>query len=203
MDQFLPGVGPQPGTWHFDPLHSNLIFIAHYLRYGRVQGAFADAEGRIEVGHDRAANSSVDLVIQAASVTTGVAARDRHLRSPEFLDTERHPDIRFVSTGLDLNRRGRFRFLLHGDLTIRGKPAPVTLDAQWVGESPDHTDPDRVHGHFFAAHTRINRGDFGLGDGGTAPLGGPVVGEHIDIVLEVRLQNRDPTPLLKRIGHIS
>jgi polyisoprenoid-binding protein YceI len=198
MNQFPPGVGPQPGTWYFDPLHSSIIFVAHYLRYGRVQGTFSSAQGRVEVGHDRAANSSADLVMQADSVTTGLAARDRHLRSADFLDAERHPEVRFVSTGLDLNRRGTFRFLLHGDLTLRGKPAPVTLDAQWVGESPDHKDPDRVHGHFFAAHTRISRGDFGLGDGGTAPLGGPVVGEHVDIVLEVRLQDRDPASTLKK-----
>ncbi|RCV47995.1 YceI family protein [Marinitenerispora sediminis] len=192
--------GPAPGTWYLDPLHSSLIFVARYLRFGRVQGTFGDARGVAMVTEDPT-DSKVDVTIRAASLNTGVAARDNHLRSADFLDVERHPQLRFVSTGIEPARRGPGAFLLHGELTLHGTTRPVTLDGRWVGEAPDYVNPGEGYGHFFAANTEIRLGDFGVGDGGALPWGGRLVGDTVDVVLEVRLQNLDPEPFLREIGH--
>ena len=191
--------GPGPGTWHLDPLHSSLIFVAHYLRFGRVQGTFGQANGQVYVA-DNPTQSSADVVIDASSLNTGVSARDAHLRSADFLDVDRYPEIHFSSTRVEpLRRQNSFR--LHGDLKLHGTTAPVILSSEWVGEAPDFASPDDTYGHFFSATTRINLSDFGVGDGGATPWGGRIVGDTVDIVLEVRLQNQDPAPFLKQIGH--
>ncbi|RNL83962.1 YceI family protein [Halostreptopolyspora alba] len=192
--------GPGPGTWHLDPLHSSLIFVARYLRFGRVQGTFGRAKGLVNVAEDPA-RSKVDIAILAESLNTGVEARDSHLRSPDFLDVERYPELRFASTGIEQRGRGEHAFLLHGDLTIHGTTLPVTLHCQWAGEAPDYIKPDEIHGHFFAATTQIRLSDFGVGDGGPLPWGGRMVGDTVDIVLEVRIQDQDPAPFLAEIGH--
>jgi polyisoprenoid-binding protein YceI len=148
------------------------------------------------------AQSSVEVVIDATSLNTGVDARDAHLRSADFLHVEDHPRIRFTSTGVEASRR-RNSFRLHGDLEVHGTKVPVALSAEWVGEAPDLTSPDSTHGHFFSATTRVNLSDFGVGDGGAAPWGGRVIGDTVDVVLEVRLQNQDPAPFLELLGHVS
>ncbi|GHC77864.1 hypothetical protein GCM10007079_15370 [Nocardiopsis terrae] len=191
--------GPDTGTWHLDPLHSSLIFVAHYLRFGRVQGAFGQAEGQVRVAQDPT-RSSVEVVIDAASLNTGVNARDAHLRSADFLDVDHHPRIRFTSTGVEPVRRQN-SFRLHGDLELHGTTVPVVLNSEWVGEAPDLGSPDDTHGHFFSATTQISLAEFGVGDGGGTPWGGRIVGDTVDIVLEVRLQNQDPAPFLEQIGH--
>lgn len=195
-------VGPQPGVWYLDPLHSSLIFVARYLRFGRVQGTFGQAWGHVTVEEDPT-RSTVVVGLDAESVNTGVGARDAHLRSADFLDVERYPELRFESTGMEPHGRRRNAFLLHGHLTVHGTTVPTTLDAQWVGEAPDYASPEDTYGHFFSATTSLSLADFGVGDGGPLPWGGRMVGDTVDIVLEVRLQDQDPTPFLKQIGHIA
>ncbi|WP_017603303.1 YceI family protein [Nocardiopsis alkaliphila] len=191
--------GPGAGTWYLDPLHSSLIFVAHYLRFGRVQGTFGQAHGLVNVT-DNPTLSSVEVEIDTASVNTGVKARDDHLRSVDFLDVERHPKSRFIGTGLEPSRR-RNSFRLHGDLELHGQVRPITLSTAWMGEAPDYVSPDDTYGHFFSATTRLSLSEFGIGDGGALPWGGRLVGDSVDIVLEVRLQSQDPAPFLKQIGH--
>ncbi|MFC3999746.1 YceI family protein [Nocardiopsis sediminis] len=193
-------IGPAPGTWHLDPVHSCIIFVAHYLRFGRVQGTFGDAQGLVRVA-EHPADSKVDVTIRTAALNTGVRARDDHLRSPDFLDAERFPEIHFTGTGLEPGR-ARTAFRLHGDLTVHGTTLPVTLDCQWAGEAPDYASPGDTHGHFFAATTQISLAAFGVGDGGPLPWGGRLVGDTVDVVLEVRLQDTDPIGFLRRIGHV-
>lgn len=200
MQPISTEVGPRPGLWYLDPLHSSLIFVAHYLRFGRVQGTFGEAEGQIFVSQDPA-ESTAEIVLNSASINTGVGARDAHLRSADFLDVDNYPELRFESTFLEQSQRGQHAFRLHGNLTIHGTTLPVILQAQWVGEAPDYISPDDTYGHFFSATTHIRLSDFGVGDGGELPWGGRLVGNTVDIVLEVRIQNQDPTPFLKQIGH--
>lgn len=191
--------GPGPGTWYLDPVHSSLIFVAHYLRFGRVQGTLGDAHGQVHVT-DNPTLSSVQVEIATASVNTGVNARDEHLRSADFLEVSNYPKLRFTSTALEPSRRQN-SFRVHGDLELHGRARPVTLAAEWVGESPDYISPDDTYGHFFSATTQLRLSEFGVGDGGPLPWGGRLVGDLVDIVLEVRVQNQDPAPFLKQIGH--
>ncbi|GLU47479.1 YceI family protein [Nocardiopsis ansamitocini] len=193
-------IGPTPGEWHLDPLHSSLIFVAHYLRFGRVQGTFGQAKGLITVSADPFA-STVDVTVRADSVNTGVRARDEHLRSADFLDVDAHPELRFVSTGVTAGGRGEGAFRMYGDLTVHGRTQQTTFDCQWVGEAPHYGDHENGHGHFFTATTLISLSDFGIGDGGALPWGGRLVGDEVDVVLETRVQNQDPEPFLRQIGH--
>lgn len=191
--------GPGPGTWYLDPLHSSLIFVAHYLRFGRVQGTFGQAHGQVNVT-DNPTLSSVEVEIDTASVNTGVNARDEHLRSADFLDVAHHPKLFFTGTRVEPSRRQN-SFRLHGDLELHGHTRPITLSTEWMGEAPDYVSPNDTYGHFFSATTRISLSEFGVGDGGALPWGGRLVGDTVDIVLEVRLQSQDPAPFLKQIGH--
>ncbi|MBE3001135.1 YceI family protein [Nocardiopsis sp. HNM0947] len=194
-------VGPTPGTWHLDPLHSSLIFVARYLSFGRVQGTFGQARGTVEVAEDPA-GSTVEVTVETSSVNTGVAARDAHLRSSDFLDSDTYPELHFRSTALVPNRRKENAFTLHGELTVHGTTRPVSMPAQWVGEAPDLSSPDDIYGHFFSANTQISLSDFGVDDGGPLSWGGRLVGDTVDVVLEVRLQDTDPTDFLREVGHI-
>ncbi|MGI5120018.1 YceI family protein [Marinactinospora thermotolerans] len=201
MPQTEESVGPTPGVWHLDPLHSSLIFVARYLKFGRVQGTFGSAEGTVTVA-ENPLDSEVDVVVEAASLNTGVQARDNHLRSADFLDVENHPELRFTSTRLERRGRARNSFLMHGDLTIHGTTRETTFDCQWVGEAPDYVDQEKGYGHFFAANTEIRLSDFGIGQGDHLPWGGRLVGDTVDVVLEVRIQNHDPIDFLRQIGHV-
>lgn len=193
--------GLRPGLWYLDPLHSSLIFVARYLRFGRVQGTFGRGRGTVLVA-DNPLDSKVDIILETASVNTGVTARDNHLRSADFLDVENHPELRFVSTRVEPKTRRRNAFVLHGELTIHGTTQPVALDSEWVGECPDYISPNEIYGHFFTASTHILLSDFGVGDGGPTAWGDRLVGDRIDIVLEVRLQDKDPHDFMEKIGHV-
>ncbi|MDS1270289.1 YceI family protein [Lipingzhangella sp. LS1_29] len=195
----LVELGPGPGTWHLDPMHSSLIFVARYLAFGRVQGTFGRARGQVQVPSDPL-QARVDVTLDASSINTGVAARDHHLRSPDFLDVATHPELRFVSRRIarDGTRTG---FRLTGDLTIHGVTNEIVLTGRWVGDAPDYLRYGQAHGHFFTANSSIRLSDFGVGDGGEVPWGGRLVGDVVDIVLEARLQNQDPTEVLRELGH--
>ncbi len=185
-------VGPRPGTWYLDPLHSNLIFVAHYLRFGRVQGTLNRARGTVVVAEDPL-DSTVEVTVETGSLNTGVRARDAHLCSAEFLDAETYPRTRFVSTGVEEHAdRKANAFVLHGDLSLHGVTRPVSLDCQWVGEAPHYLGAEHGHGHFFSGSTVLRLSDFVISDGGELPWGGRLIGDEVDIVLEIRLQDREP-----------
>lgn len=195
-------VGPSPGTWYLDPLHSSLIFVARYLSFGRVQGTFGQARGVVRVAEDPT-QSTVDMTVETSSVNTGVAARDAHLRSSDFLDSNTYPELYFRSVSVVPHRRKQNAFTLNGELTVHGRTNPVSMPAQWVGEAPDLSDPEGIYGHFFSANTQISLSDFGVDDGGPLSWGGRLIGDTIDVVLEVRLQDTDPADFLRQVGHIT
>ncbi|HSF97407.1 MAG TPA: YceI family protein, partial [Ornithinibacter sp.] len=104
--------GLTTGTWAIDPTHSEVGFVARHLMVTKVRGAFADVAGTVEVA-DELADSVATVTIQTASVATGTADRDAHLRGTDFFDVDTFPEITFVSTSFDGQT-------LVGDLTIKG-----------------------------------------------------------------------------------
>src|SRR5919201_5086215 len=152
-------VGPaaQVTTWQIDSAHSLVEFSVRHMMVATVKGRFTDVKGAIRLDPDDLDRSSVDVEIGAASITTGDAQRDGHMRSPDFLDVERFPTICFVSTRVE--RQGTDRARLIGNLTIHGVTREVALDVEFngSGQSPFGTT---VTG--FTAQTSINRKDFGL-----------------------------------------
>jgi polyisoprenoid-binding protein YceI len=145
-------------SWQFDPYHTQVEFSAKHLGMMTVRGHFLDvtATGTIDPDHPTA--SSVDVTIQTASIRTHNEARDNDLRSSNFLEADKYPNITFKSTSIE--PAGQDRYTVTGDLTIKGNTRPVTLNVVRYGE---FNDPNMMgHRIAYSAEGQINRKDFGL-----------------------------------------
>lgn len=165
-----------PGTWTIDPAHSELAFTARHLMVTKVRGRFTDFTAALEVG-DPATSSTVTASVRLASVDTGSADRDTHLRSPDFFDVENTGEMTFVSTSVGDTE-------LVGDLTIRGVTQPVSFDLEFNGVA---TDPWGNTKAGFEAETEINRKDWGLTWNAALEGGGVLVSEKVKITLDIQL----------------
>jgi polyisoprenoid-binding protein YceI len=169
---------PTPGTFTLDPAHTRVGFVARHLMVSKVRGSFTEVSGTITVAPDPA-QSSVDVTIQAASVSTGVDQRDGHLRSGDFFEAETFPTLTFRSTSL--TPKSGNEFTLTGELTIKKTTRTVNLDVEYEGlaKSPYGTE---VLG--FSATTEVDREDFGLTWNQALETGGVMVGKRIKIEIE-------------------
>ena len=164
------------GTWAIDPTHTEVGFVARHLMVTKVRGSFTDVSGTVEVA-ENVTESVANVVIKTASVSTGTADRDGHLKSADFFDSETYPDMTFVSTSFDGDT-------LTGDLTIKDVTKPVTLDVEFNGVA---TDPWGNEKAGFEATADINRTDWGLTWNANLEKGGVLVSEKIKLVLDVQL----------------
>ncbi len=169
----LPGF--QTGTWTIDPVHSDVSFVVRHLGVTRVRGTFDQVEGTIVTAEDPL-ESQVTAVIKTASVNTRNDMRDDHVRTEDFLDVEKYPEMTFTSTGI---RAEDGVYLIDGDLTLRGVTRPVTLETEVGGFGPGMQEGSAVAG--FSATTEISRSDFGV-TGGAA---GAAVSDKIKISLDI------------------
>lgn len=167
-------------TWKFDPSHSNVGFSVRHLMVAKVRGHFSSWNGTLEVDEENPAASHVEVSIDAGSIDTKEADRDKHLKSADFLNADEFPHITFKSTKVE--RKGKTDLLVTGDLTIRGTTRPVTLDVEYAGRAKDPWGGERAG---FSATTSINRKDFGLEWNVALETGGFLVGDKVDIVLEI------------------
>lgn len=170
-----------PTNWNIDTSHSSVGFSVRHMMFAKVRGRFAKWSGSIALDPDDLEHASVKVTIEAASIDTGVGDRDNHLRSPDFFAVEQFPTLAFESTRIE--KQGNDRFLVHGNLTIRGITHEVVLDAEYGGRAKDPWGNQRVA---FAAKTQINRTDFGLKWNQLVEAGGVLVGEKVEIDLEVQ-----------------
>ncbi len=164
------------GTWDVDPSHTEAGFVARHLMVSKVRGRFADVQGTVEVA-DPVTASTVRVSIPMASVHTGNADRDNHLRSGDFFDVEKFPEMTFESTSFDGSE-------LAGDLTIKGVTKPVTFEVEFNGVQ---TDPYGNTKAGFEATTTIKRSDWGLNWNAAIEGGGVLVSEKITVELDVQL----------------
>jgi polyisoprenoid-binding protein YceI len=171
---------PPVGRWQIDPAHSEIQFVARHMMIAKVRGRFREFEGWLDVA-ERLEDSSVEVVIHAASIDTGDEQRDAHLRSPDFLDVERFPQITFRSTSVAPGRDPD-RYVVVGDLSIRGVTRPVTLDVELEGVATDPWGGTRVG---FVAVGEINREDFDVTWNQALETGGFLVGKGIRIELDI------------------
>jgi polyisoprenoid-binding protein YceI len=170
---------PEPGDWQLDPVHTSVEFVARHLMVSKVRGKFTEVAGSIHVAEDPT-ESWVEVRIDPASVETGDEQRDEHLRSPDFFDVERYPEIRFRSTKVEGSSPGRF--LVRGDLTVHGVTRPVMLDVEYHGWTPDPWGGRRAG---FSASTEVDREDFGLTWNIAIETGGFVVGKKARLEFEI------------------
>lgn len=172
-------------TWKLDPAHTLVEFSAKHLMITTVKGRITDIEGTIHSDEQDPQNSSVEAVLKAASLDTRTDQRDQHLRSADFLDVEKFPEIKFRSTRIQGDKKS---FKLTGDLTIRDITRPITLDVEFEGRNRDPWGGERVG---FSAKGKIDRREFGLTWNQALETGGVVVGNDIKINLEVEAIKAD------------
>jgi len=167
-------------TYGIDKAHSEVTFQVRHL-LTKVRGRFSQFEGTIEFDEGNPERSSVNVIIQAASVDTNERDRDTHLRSADFFDVETSPTLTFKSARV--TPKGGESFEVTGDLTIHGVTKPVTLAATLLGKAKDPWGNERIA---FEAETTINRKDFGLLWNAALETGGFLVGDDVKISLSVQ-----------------
>jgi polyisoprenoid-binding protein YceI len=166
---------PAAGTFALDPAHTRVGFAARHLMVSKVRGAFTQVSGEVVIGADPA-ESTVTAVIPAASIDTGVADRDAHLRSPDFLDVETFPTLAFRSTGLIPDRDNTFT--LRGELTVRDVTREVALEVEFEGLARSPWGQEVIG---FTGTTEIDRDEFGMTWNQTLETGGVLVGRKVKI----------------------
>ena len=171
---------PQPGTWVVDPSHSSIEVVARHMVISKVRGRFAGFSGSIVVA-DQPEDSSVEFVIDAASIHTADEKRDAHLRNSDFLETDKYPEITFRSTSVRAaGRKGHWS--VTGDLTVRDVTRPVTLDVELEGVGSAYGGPRAV----FSAEVEVDREEFGLTWNMALETGGVLVGRQLKIELNIQ-----------------
>jgi polyisoprenoid-binding protein YceI len=169
------------GNWQLDPLHTQVEFAAKHLGMMTVRGHFADVSSTADIDPDHLERMRVQVTIQAASIKTHNQIRDNDLRSSNFLETDAFPVITFTSTRIEA--AGEDRYIVTGDLTIKGNTRPVTLQMTKLGE---FNDPRMGHRIGYSGQAKINRKDFGMTFNPVLD-GRFVVSDEIDIMLEGEL----------------
>ena len=167
--------------WEVDNSHSGIHFSVRHLVIAKVRGQFARWTGTVQVPDGDFGRASVEVVIDAASIDTGVADRDTHLKSADFFDVAKYPELIFTSTSVESQDGDRLKLL--GALTIKDVTREVVLDVERLGEVKDPWGNQRAA---FSAKTSLNRGDFGLTWNQALETGGVMVGDTIAIEIEVQ-----------------
>ena len=167
------------GDYTIDQTHSRLGFSARHAMVTTVRGQFTDFAGTAHIDAANPAASNVSLTIKTASIDTGVADRDGHLRSGDFFDAEANPEITFVSTKVE---RDGDDWTIKGDLTMKGVSKPVTVEFESTGSARDPFGNLRVG---FEGATTINRKDWGLSWNAALETGGVLVSEKVKLEFDV------------------
>jgi polyisoprenoid-binding protein YceI len=171
---------PTTGTWVLDPAHTRLGFEARHAMVSKVRGSFGIFEGTLVLDGENPANSQATVVVDAASISTGSADRDAHLRSADFLNVEEFPTLTFTSTAV---RHEGDAFVMVGVLTIRGTARPVEIRADLEGVVADPWGNTKIG---FEGLASISRKDFGLTWNVALEAGGVLVSDTVKIVLDVQ-----------------
>jgi polyisoprenoid-binding protein YceI len=165
-------------TFEIDPVHSSVGFTIRHI-VSNVKGRFTDFSGAIVYDPKKIENSSVNVVIKAASLDTDNEKRDNHLRSPDFFEVEKYPEIIFKST--KVVKEGE-KYILHGLFTMHGVEKSVSFPFEILGVAPG---PGGVQRAGFEAETKLNRKDYGIIWNRTLDQGGLLLGEEVKINLSI------------------
>ena len=166
--------------WEIDASHSGIHFSVRHLVIAKVRGQFSRWSGALVVPDGDFARATVDAVIDASSIETGVADRDAHLKSPDFFDVAQYPEARFGASRFEPQGDGEGRLI--GNLTIKGITREIVLRIERHGQARDPWGNERAA---FSARTSIDRKDFGLTWNQALETGGVMVGERVDLEIEI------------------
>jgi polyisoprenoid-binding protein YceI len=170
-------------TWQIDPAHTSAQFAVRHLMVSTVRGQMGKVAGTVTLDANDLTHSSVEASIDASGIDTREPKRDDHLRSPDFLDVAKYPTVTFKSTKVEKVADDHYK--VSGDLTLRGVTKPVVLDV--TGSAKPLHDPMGNVKLGGSATTRINRQDFGVSWSKSLDGGGVVVGDEVDITIDVEL----------------
>jgi polyisoprenoid-binding protein YceI len=166
-------------NWNLDAVHSNAGFSVRHLMISNVRGEFRQLTGTLQYDPADVEKSKLDVTIQVESIDTREPNRDGHLKSADFFEVEKYPEMTFRSTAWQ--QKNDDELIIKGDLTMHGMTHPVELTAERTPTMKDPWGGTRVG---FTGKTKINRKDFGLHYNAALEAGGVVVGEHVSISLE-------------------
>lgn len=169
-------------NWKLDPSHSEIGFKVKHMMITNVSGAFTDFNVEATSDSDNFNNANINFSAKTASVDTKSEQRDGHLRSPEFFDSEKYPEMRF--TGNKFEKVSDEHYKLSGDLTIKDVSKPVSLDVEFGGINKDPWGNTKAG---FTLNGKINRKDFGLNWNAALETGGVMVSEDVKINAEIQL----------------
>ncbi len=175
-------------TWEIDPVHTDVEFGVRHLMVSTVRGHLGKASGTITVDEQDIGKSSVEASIDATAIDTREPKRDQHLKSPDFLDVAKFPTITFKSKRVA--KVADDRYTVTGDLTLHGVTKEVVLDVE--GSPKPFTDPMGHTKMGGSARTKINRQDFGVAWNKALDNGGVVVGNDVDVVIDLELTQTSP-----------
>lgn len=168
-------------TWKVDPSHSEVHFKIKHLVISTVTGAFKKFDGSFEASRPDFSDASVIFSVDTASVDTNSDQRDGHLRSADFFDSERYPEMKFVSTGIVKKDSGEY--ILKGNLTIKDVTRPVELNVEFGGQTTDLYGQTKAG---FDVAGKIDRQEFGLKWSAVTEAGGLVVSNDVRLSISVQ-----------------
>ncbi len=180
--------GAATSEWKIDPQHSSAQFSVRHMAISTVRGAFSKVTGTILLDDSDITKSTVDVTIDASTVDTREPDRDKDLRSDKFFDVAHYPSITFKSKRVQQVATGKLK--VTGDLTIRGTTKEVVLDVE--GPTAPVKDPWGNVRVAVTASTKVNRQDFGVKWNATLDNGGVVVGDDVNITIDVEMIKQAP-----------
>jgi polyisoprenoid-binding protein YceI len=175
-------------TWNIDSAHTEVSFSVRHMMISSARGQFQTFSGTIDFDEAKPANTTVAVQIDVASLSTGDEKRDAHLKSPDFFDVEKYPQITFHSTRVDV--KDKTHAVLYGDLTIRDMPREVALDVEFNGLAKS---PWGTTNAGFSAKALIKRKSWGLNWNVALETGGWLVGDDIHISIDLEIVKQPET----------
>ncbi len=175
-------------NWTIDSAHSAAQFSVRHMMVSNVRGEFGKLTGTAVYDPANPATATVEATIDATTISTREPRRDEHLKSPDFFDVAKYPTITFKSKKVEPAGEGHLK--VTGDLTMKGVTKEVVLDVTGLNaEVKDQRGTARVGA---SATTRLNRKDFGVSWNRALDSGGVVVGDDVDVILDVELVKKAP-----------
>ncbi|MBC3186182.1 polyisoprenoid-binding protein [Corynebacterium sp. zg-331] len=172
-------MSPLTGTYSLDVTHSTVGFVVRHAMVSKVRGFFRSFESTLTIDAAEPSRSTVTATIEVASLDTGNADRDAHVKGGDFFDTEAFPEMTFNATAFDMV--DEHSGTVTGDLTIKGTTKPVTLSVEVIGQAEDPMGATRLG---FSATTTLNRKDYGIDFQMPLKAGGLMLSEEIAIEIE-------------------
>ncbi len=169
--------------WVIDPSHSEIAFKVKHLMISNVKGVFSEFNAEVLTEGDDFSTAEISFSMNPASINTGTADRDNHLKSADFFDAENFNAITFNAHSL-IKGKSNDEFTLNGNLTIKGIAKPVSLAVEFGGAQADPWGNEKAG---FTIEGKINRKDWGLNWNAALETGGVLVGEEVKISCEIEL----------------